>query len=87
MSKNLCLYLKAELPPIVPFLGGVASQEIVKQTGKFTPFNQWFEFEFNYLSNKYNNININKNEEVEQSFEKTRYNEQIQIFGPDVQDN
>jgi ubiquitin-activating enzyme E1 len=86
MSKNLCLYLKAELPPIVSFLGGVASQEIVKLTGKFTPFNQWFEFEFNYLSNKYNNININKNEEVEQSFEKTRYNEQIQIFGPDVQD-
>ena len=50
IANNLCLYLRAELPPIVSFLGGVVAQEIIKITGKFTPFNQWFEFEFNYLS-------------------------------------
>ena len=83
MANNLCLYLKAELPPIVSFLGGVVAQEIIKITGKFTPFNQWFEFEFNYLSNEYNNKlkneNMNKNEKI------SRYYEQIQVFGKEVQ--
>jgi len=83
LANNLFLYLKAELPPIVSFLGGVVAQEIIKITGKFLPFNQWFEFEFNYLSKKYNKDIISK--EINEKNEVSRYNEQIQIFGKDVQ--
>ena len=79
MAKNLCLFLRAELPPIVSFLGGVVAQEAIKITGKFNPFNQWFEFEFNYLSKK----KLNKNKE--DAKEILRYNEQIKIFGQEVQ--
>ena len=77
MALNLCLYLKNEIPPITSFLGGVASQEAIKLTGRFTPFNQWFEFEFNYLSN--NRENINK------KYQNSKYIEQIQIFGEETQ--
>ena len=78
MASNLCLYLKTELPPITSFLGGVVAQEAIKLTGRFTPFNQWFEFEFNYLSKKRKKIPDNINDK--------RYIEQIQIFGQEMQD-
>ena len=80
MAKNICLYLAAELPPIVSFLGGVVAQEVIKITGEFSPFNQWFEFEFNYLSREFNNHSKEENNEI------SRYNEQIKIFGKEVQD-
>ena len=85
MCKNLSLYLKAEIPPIVSFLGGVVAQEIIKITGKFSPFNQWFEFEFNYLSKEYNNKNHSKQTNANETNESLRYNEQIKIFGKEVQ--
>ena len=77
MASNLCLYLKNEIPPITSFLGGVASQEAIKLTGRFTPFNQWFEFEFNYLSRN--------RESIDKKYKNSRYNEQIQIFGEETQ--
>ena len=77
MALNLCYYLKNEIPPITSFLGGVASQEAIKLTGKFTPFNQWFEFEFNYLSRNRENIC--------EKYQNSRYMEQIQIFGEETQ--
>lgn len=80
MAKNLCLYLKAELPPFTSFLGGVVAQEAIKIIGQFRPFNQWFEFEFNYLSKE---IRREINEDIKHM---SRYNEQIKIFGKDVQD-
>ena len=76
MASNVCSFLKNEIPPITSFLGGIVSQEAIKLTGRFTPFNQWFEFEFNYLS---------KREKINENFQKSRYNEQIQIFGEEVQ--
>ena len=79
MVKNLCLYLKFEIPPITSFLGGIVAQEAIKLTGRFTPFNQWFEFEFNYLSTK--NEKLKKNNNMKPS----RYYEQIQIFGEEIQ--
>jgi len=81
LAFNLCLYLKAELPPIVSFLGGVVAQEAIKLTGKFTPFNQWFEFEFNYLSC---DLKGKKNKE-KKNIEDSRYLEQIKVFGEEVQ--
>lgn len=82
MIKNLSLHVKKELPPITSFLGGVVAQEALKLTGKFSPFNQWFEFEFNYLSKEYNKISVEKNINEEN----VRYKEQIEIFGQEVQD-
>ena len=79
MVKNLCLYLKFEIPPITSFLGGIVAQEAIKLTGRFTPFNQWFEFEFNYLSTKNEKLKENNN------MKPSRYYEQIQIFGEEVQ--
>ena len=79
MAKNLCLYLKFEIPPITSFLGGIVAQEAIKLTGRFTPFNQWFEFEFNYLSTKNEKLKENNN------MKPSRYYEQIQIFGEEVQ--
>ena len=79
MVKNLCLYLKFEIPPITSFLGGIVAQEAIKLTGRFTPFNQWFEFEFNYLSTKNEKLKENHN------MKPSRYYEQIQIFGEEVQ--
>ena len=81
MLYNLSLYLKNELPPIVSFLGGVVAQEAIKLTGKFTPFNQWFEFEFSYLAKEINEKKIRK----DKNNENCRYKEQIEIFGEDVQ--
>ena len=79
MVKNLCLYLKFEIPPITSFLGGIVAQEAIKLTGRFTPFNQWFEFEFNYLSTK------NEKQKENHNMKPSRYYEQIQIFGEEVQ--
>ena len=79
MVKNLYLYLKFEIPPITSFLGGIVAQEAIKLTGRFTPFNQWFEFEFNYLSTKNEKLKENNN------MKPSRYYEQIQIFGEEVQ--
>lgn len=62
------------------FLGGVVAQEAIKIIGQFRPFNQWFEFEFNYLSKE---IRREINEDIKHM---SRYNEQIKIFGKDVQD-
>ena len=81
MISNLSLYAKKELPPIASFLGGVVAQESIKLTGKFSPFNQWFEFEFNYLANHIRRKNI----ETEIQKENYRYKDQIDIFGEDVQ--
>jgi len=85
ICKNLSLYLKAEIPPIVSFLGGVVAQEIIKLTGKFSPFNQWFEFEFNYLSQKFNKKFEPKEMNLKEVNKMLRYNEQMQIFGEEVQ--
>lgn len=36
----------AELAPVSAFFGGIAAQEVVKATGKYTPVAQWFLHEF-----------------------------------------
>ena len=64
---------------MVSFLGGVITQEIIKYTGKFTPFNQWSWFEFEYLVRELNENEINR-EPLN-----SRYDEQISIFGQEIQ--
>ena len=76
---HIALWLSAEIPPMVSFLGGVITQEIIKYTGKFTPFNQWSWFEFEYLVRDLNENEINRKPL------NSRYDEQISIFGQEIQ--
>lgn len=76
---HIGLFLRAQIPPIVSFIGGVMAQEIIKYTGTFTPFNQWSWFEFEYLIRGLNDEKVNR-EPLN-----SRYDEQICIFGRDIQ--
>lgn len=69
--------------PLCSYLGGIVAQEIIKITGKFTPFNQWYYFDFFYLLDKDHKKNIVKPQK--EDFE-NRYFNQIAIFGKDIQE-
>lgn len=46
IPKFILGYAKAELSPVSSFFGGIAAQEVIKVTGKYTPIKQWFIHEF-----------------------------------------
>jgi len=75
---NLSNWAKSEISPICSFLGGIAAQEIIKFTGKYTPINQWLWFEFSEITE-----NIPEN--ADKSLKNCRYDDQIAIFGNEVQ--
>ena len=77
--KYLSLWSKVQISPIASFLGGVISQEIVKFTGKFIPFKQWFWCNFNWVIE---NLKQNK---IDRTLKGTRYDDQIAIFGNEIQ--
>lgn len=43
--KRLILAAGVELQPVSVFIGGVCAQEVVKHCGKFTPINQWIQYD------------------------------------------
>lgn len=45
LPRLLALHARAELSPMASVLGGVVAQEVVKVTGKYTPFNQYMYFD------------------------------------------
>ena len=74
---KLAVWSRCEISPVCSFLGGIVSQEVVKITGKYIPINQWLWFDFfetlgNNLINDRRSIN-------------SRYDEQIAIFGQNIQ--
>ena len=75
---NIGNWAKCEIPPICSFLGGIVAQEIVKFTGKYTPINQWFWCEFSEIVEKLSN-------DVDRTLKNNRYDDQIAIFGNDIQ--
>ena len=75
---NLAKLAKSEISPICSFLGGIAAQEIIKFTGKYTPINQWFWFEFSEILE-------NLPENIDKSLKNSRYDDQIAIFGREMQ--
>ena len=77
MALNLAKWSRAEISPICNFIGGIMAQEIVKYTGKYTPNEQWIWFDF------YNSVKNLKNKEC--ILNNSRYDEQISIFGNDIQ--
>ena len=75
---NYARWASAEIVPITAFLGGIVAQEIVKFTGKFTPVNQFLHFDFNEA--------VTGLEDVNREPRNSRYDEQIAVFGNEVQD-
>ena len=69
---------RAEISPICAFLGGIVAQEIVKLTGKYTPINQWLWFDF------YETV-ANISPDANRTLQGTRYDDQIAIYGNDLQ--
>ena len=76
---NAAKWSKCEISPICSFIGGLAAQEVIKKTGKYIPINQylWFDF-FETIEN----LNENK---VNREIFGSRYDEQIAIFGQELQ--
>lgn len=83
MALNLAKWSRSEISPICKFIGGIIAQEIVKYTGKYTPIDQWLWFDF-YNSIKKLDTDINGIKE-EYKLKKSRYDEQIAIYGNNIQ--
>ena len=83
MALNLAKWSRAEISPICNFIGGIIAQEIVKYTEKYTPIEQWLWFDF-YNSIKKLDTDINEIKE-EYKFKKSKYNDQIPIYGNNIQ--
>ena len=78
IPKNISKWAKAQIPCITAFLGGIVAQEIIKVTGKYYPIDQWKIFDFLNFSPAFND------EKVDSS--KSRYSDQISIFGQELVD-
>jgi len=77
--KNLSFWSRAQISPISSFLGGIIAQEIVKFTGKYMPIKQWFWCNFMEIVENLNNSKIDR------ILEGSRYDDQISIFGNEIQ--
>lgn len=70
---------KYQICPINSYGGGVVSQEIIKYVGLYKPINQWFSADFVNI--------IDKNIIDSKSQKGSRYDDQISLFGENVQKN
>ena len=75
---QIASWARAEISPVCAFLGGVVAQEIVKFTGKYTPIDQWLLFDF------FETV-ANLGENVDRTLKNSRYDDQIAIFGNEIQ--
>ena len=76
-------WARCEIAPLCSFLGAVLCQEIIKFTGKYKPINQWYFFDYFEMIET---LNLNNNFIKRDILSSSRYDEQISIFGNDVQD-
>ena len=87
LNKNIISYIsfwsRCEISPLCCFLGGILCHEIIKFTGKYYPINQWFCFDFFELIEI---LNENKNNINRDILNPSRYDEQISIFGNEIQE-
>jgi len=70
---------RARISPICTFLGGIVSQEAIKVTGKYTPIHQWLRFDF------FETVE-NLPEDINRNLLNSRYDDQIAIFGQELQE-
>ena len=76
---NVIRWSAANIQPICGFFGGIIAQEIVKATGKYIPIDQWFIQDFLEIAE-------NVKEDADRSLKNCRYDDQIAIFGNEIQD-
>ena len=75
---NTIRWSKAHICPVTAFFGGLITQEIIKSTGQYTPINQWLFFDFFETME-----NIKEN--ADRSLKNSRYDDQIAIYGNEIQ--
>lgn len=77
VMENTIVYSDCSICPQAAFFGGFLAQEIVKFTGKYTPLQQWLHFDiFDSLPTE---------EGVNREVEGSRYDDQIRIYGREIQ--
>ena len=76
---NVARWAAANIPPICGFFGGILAQEIIKATGKYVPIDQWFIQDFFEVVE-------NVKDDADRTLKKSRYDEQIAIFGNEIQE-
>jgi ubiquitin-activating enzyme E1 len=69
-------YASAQISPMAAFFGGFIAQEVVKKTGKYIPLKQWMHYD----------ISETVPTEADRTIQNCRYDDQIKIFGRDVQE-
>jgi len=77
--KYLSLWSRIQISSISSFLGGVIAHEIIKITGKYMPLNQWLWLNFNWV------VEALEGKKIDRTLEGTRYDDQIAIFGKEIQ--
>lgn len=75
LVKNCARFARAQITPIVSFWGGIAAQEVVKFTGKFTPLRQWLHNEF---------FEALPEQPVNRDTGNSRYDDFVAIFGQET---
>ena len=76
--KNAVRFSSCSISPMAAFFGGVVAQEIVKKTGKYTPLKQWLHHDIFE--------GIPREETVNREPMNCRYDDQIRIYGREVQE-
>ena len=76
---NTIRWARAQISPIAAFLGGIVAQEIIKSIGKYEPIDQWLILDFF-------EIVANIKEDADRTLKGTRYDDQIAIFGNEIQE-
>ena len=75
---NVAKWARAQISPLAAFFGGIIAQEIIKATGKYIPIDQWLIMDFFEV--------VENLGDVDRTLpEKSRYLDQIAIFGNDIQ--
>ena len=75
---NVVRWASASITPVCSFFGGIIAQEIIKTTGKYIPIDQWLIFDFLEAAE-------NLGENIDRTLKNCRYDDQIAIFGNEIQ--
>ena len=76
---NVARWSSAHIQPVCAFFGGILAQEIIKATGKYVPIDQWLIYDF------FETVE-NLKDDIDRKLKNCRYDEQIAIFGNEIQE-
>ena len=77
---NTIRWSSANISPVCAFFGGIIAQQIIKATGKYIPIDQWLIYDFFEVVE-------NLNDKIDRTLKNSRYDDQIAIFGNEIQEN